>query len=95
VAESTWQIWHYDLYRVEHESELLELAIDEALYNGICLIEWPERGISMLPVHEALHIELLYTDESFRTLKMTGDLNWRNRIEARGGLFEYFKSGAD
>lgn len=35
---------HYDLYRIEHPSELHELGIDEALTTGVTLIEWPGRA---------------------------------------------------
>ena len=35
--------WHVDLYRIEHPAEIDELALDEALADGVLLIEWPER----------------------------------------------------
>lgn len=44
------EVWHYDLYRIEHESALAELGLEEAL-SHITLIEWPERlGRYSLPV---------------------------------------------
>ncbi|WP_293698770.1 MULTISPECIES: tRNA (adenosine(37)-N6)-threonylcarbamoyltransferase complex ATPase subunit type 1 TsaE [unclassified Sphingopyxis] len=36
-------IAHVDLYRIEDESELIELGLDDYLYDGALLIEWPER----------------------------------------------------
>jgi tRNA threonylcarbamoyladenosine biosynthesis protein TsaE len=36
-------IAHVDLYRIEDEGELIELGLDEYLYDGALLIEWPER----------------------------------------------------
>ena len=33
---------HYDLYRVEHASELVELGIEDAA-RDLTIIEWPER----------------------------------------------------
>ena len=36
-------IAHVDLYRIEDEGELVELGLDEYLYDGALLIEWPER----------------------------------------------------
>lgn len=36
-------IAHVDLYRIEDASELIELGLDEYLYDGALLIEWPER----------------------------------------------------
>jgi tRNA threonylcarbamoyladenosine biosynthesis protein TsaE len=34
---------HVDLYRIEDESELIELGLDEYLSDGVLLVEWPER----------------------------------------------------
>lgn len=36
-------IAHVDLYRIEEEDELIELGLDDYLYDGALLIEWPER----------------------------------------------------
>ena len=36
-------IAHVDLYRIEAEEDLIELGLDEYLYDGALLIEWPER----------------------------------------------------
>jgi tRNA threonylcarbamoyl adenosine modification protein YjeE len=33
---------HLDLYRLKHQDELLEIGLEEFLYNGITIIEWPE-----------------------------------------------------
>ncbi|PDT06457.1 tRNA (adenosine(37)-N6)-threonylcarbamoyltransferase complex ATPase subunit type 1 TsaE [Rhizobium chutanense] len=43
-------ISHFDLYRLGDPSELTELGFDEALENGICLVEWPEMAEGELPV---------------------------------------------
>lgn len=51
---SICELSHYDLYRIEHESALRELGLDDAL-AGVTLIEWPERlGGYRLPVSLAL-----------------------------------------
>ena len=36
-------LWHVDLYRIEHVSELEELGLDDARNEAAMLIEWPER----------------------------------------------------
>lgn len=36
-------IAHVDLYRIEDASELIELGLDDYLYDGALLIEWPDR----------------------------------------------------
>ncbi|MET3856756.1 tRNA (adenosine(37)-N6)-threonylcarbamoyltransferase complex ATPase subunit type 1 TsaE [Rhizobium sp. OAE497] len=40
---------HFDLYRLADGSELEELGFDEALQNGICLVEWPEMAQHEMP----------------------------------------------
>lgn len=36
-------IYHFDLYRIEHEEELLDLGAEEYLHSGyLCMVEWPE-----------------------------------------------------
>ena len=36
-------IAHVDLYRIKGADELIELGLDDYLYDGALLIEWPER----------------------------------------------------
>jgi N-acetylmuramate 1-kinase len=40
---------HFDLYRLGDASELDELGFEEALSEGICLVEWPEMAEELLP----------------------------------------------
>ena len=54
-------IWHFDLYRLARPEEAYELGIEEALTDGIVLIEWPERLGDLLPA-ERLDIALAYGD---------------------------------
>jgi tRNA threonylcarbamoyl adenosine modification protein YjeE len=42
-------VFHFDLYRLGDAAELTELGFDEALQNGICLVEWPEMAETELP----------------------------------------------
>ncbi|MEO3435052.1 tRNA (adenosine(37)-N6)-threonylcarbamoyltransferase complex ATPase subunit type 1 TsaE [Inquilinus sp. CAU 1745] len=50
-------IWHFDLYRLSGEDEVVELGWDEARAEGIALVEWPDRLGSLLPA-ERLEILL-------------------------------------
>ncbi|MDZ3832458.1 MAG: tRNA (adenosine(37)-N6)-threonylcarbamoyltransferase complex ATPase subunit type 1 TsaE [Sphingopyxis sp.] len=36
-------IAHVDLYRIEDPGDLVELGLDDYLFDGALLIEWPER----------------------------------------------------
>ena len=44
------QISHFDCYRLEDPEEIYEIGYEDALADGICIIEWPERIESLLPV---------------------------------------------
>ncbi len=41
------EIWHADLYRLTHPEELAELGLDEAMQDGIVLVEWPDHGTAL------------------------------------------------
>lgn len=55
IVQSYDGISHFDLYRVEDESELTEIGLEHAMVNDITLIEWPEIAQSMLP-KDAIHL---------------------------------------
>ena len=44
-----FEIYHYDMYRLKQPDEAYELDIEEAFYNGVSLIEWPEKIAPLLP----------------------------------------------
>jgi len=54
-----FDIWHFDLYRLEEPGDVWELGIEEALDEGVCLIEWPERIENLLSGAE-LNIEISF-----------------------------------
>jgi tRNA threonylcarbamoyl adenosine modification protein YjeE len=74
-------IWHYDLYRIEHADEMHELALEEALSEGITLIEWPEIMQHTLPPH-TMHITFAFQENSeYRTLRFDGEDTWIRLLE--------------
>ncbi len=74
-------IWHFDLFRLEAEEEMAELGLDEALTNGISLIEWPEKAGSWLPP-DRLHIELaMDAGSERRRATVTGGPSWTSRLD--------------
>lgn len=50
-------IYHYDLYRLKKADEIFELGMEEAMYDGVCLIEWSERMAGYLPL-KAININI-------------------------------------
>ena len=50
--------WHFDLYRLEAAEQVYELGWEEALAEGIALVEWPERLGELLPKHLSVTLEV-------------------------------------
>jgi tRNA threonylcarbamoyladenosine biosynthesis protein TsaE len=70
-------VWHVDLYRVEHVSELDELGLDAAA-DGVLLIEWPEKaGEGAWP--QALGLTLDFAEGGARRLTAQVTPSWRTR----------------
>ncbi|MDR0940979.1 MAG: tRNA (adenosine(37)-N6)-threonylcarbamoyltransferase complex ATPase subunit type 1 TsaE [Bacteroidales bacterium] len=43
-------IYHFDLYRIEHREELLDMGFEDYVYSGnFCFIEWAEIARPLLP----------------------------------------------
>lgn len=43
-------IFHFDLYRIEHPEELLDIGFEDYIYsNNFCFIEWAEIARQFLP----------------------------------------------
>lgn len=63
-------IYHFDFYRIEDETEALDMGIEEYFYSDNWIfIEWPEKIKSFLPV-ESTTIKLTHNKNQSRTLKM-------------------------
>ena len=59
-------IYHYDMYRIKSAEEIFELGIEEAMYDGVCLIEWPERMQGYLP-RKTIKVEITPYQEGRKT----------------------------
>ena len=54
--------WHFDLDRLDDPQQVYELGWEEALAEGIVLLEWPERLGRLLPQHLSVTLELASDD---------------------------------
>ena len=62
-------VYHFDMYRIEDEDELIEIGFEEYLTNGgICIIEWPENIPNSLPKKR---IEISFTKDTFTERTIT------------------------
>ncbi len=62
-------IYHFDFYRIEKESEALEIGYEEYVYgDGICLMEWSEKIESILP-EDVLKVNISEQEDGTRLLE--------------------------
>ncbi len=75
---------HLDLYRLGSASELEFLGLDDAGDAVLWLVEWPERGLGVLPAFD-LKVELAITGEGrsadLSALSAAGE-HWLKRLDA-------------
>ena len=66
-------LYHLDLYRIEHASELDELGLDEYVSAlGVTVIEWAEKAPKMF-LSDYLWITLNVIDEETRHIKLVAN----------------------
>lgn len=68
-----FEIYHFDLYRLKSAEEIFELGMEEALYEGVCLIEWPEKMGAYLP-RKAFRINIT-PEQGGRRIVLTSEEN--------------------
>jgi tRNA threonylcarbamoyladenosine biosynthesis protein TsaE len=74
-------VWHFDLYRLSGPDDVREIGLDEALIDGIVLIEWPDRLGALLP-RERLEIVLaIGASDDVRQATLRGSARWRAALD--------------
>ena len=69
--EGKMPLYHFDVYRIEDSSEMLEIGFDEYIDgNGICVIEWAKNIMDIIPPdHIDVTIKKDYSkDDSYRQI---------------------------
>lgn len=69
-----YELWHCDLYRLDHPDEAYELGLIDAMGEVVCLLEWPDRLGDLLP-KDSLQIDISFEGEA-RLVTLTG---WEGR----------------
>ena len=63
-------LYHIDFYRLDRIEEIIDLGLDEYLYgSGVCVVEWAEKGMAVLP-QENLLIRLSYLSDTERSINL-------------------------
>ncbi|SHH50058.1 tRNA (adenosine(37)-N6)-threonylcarbamoyltransferase complex ATPase subunit type 1 TsaE [Flavobacterium defluvii] len=64
-------VYHFDFYRLNKETEALDMGVDDYLYSGNwCFIEWSEKIASLLP-EETSNITIVLLADGKRELTLT------------------------
>ncbi len=84
-------VYHFDLYRLESEEEIFDLGYEEYFFGeGVCLIEWAERALSLYPKERIeIYLEPIFEKgkESWRIIRFNLLLpaerisDWKNMIK--------------
>ena len=67
-------LYHVDLYRLDNIDEIADLGLDDYFYgSGVSVVEWAEKGLSVMPV-EHLLVEINHLSDTERdfTLRPSG-----------------------
>ena len=84
LADGT-PLWHLDLYRIETPEDAMQLGLDDAFVDAVCLIEWPDRLKNFLPKSTlSIHLHMACGDDvdGVRFADITAPLNWSERMQA-------------
>lgn len=73
-----YPLWHFDLYRLTHPEEIFQIGIEEALTNGVLLIEWPRQGYPLMP-EPSLTLNFSLGSDPERFLEITPHISWQER----------------
>ena len=82
-GKDSLSVWHFDLYRLKSAEEIYETGFEEALSDGVSLIEWPERAGNLLPKNRlTVHLEAPAGQPDKRNVMITANgADWIQRME--------------
>lgn len=65
LPQNQGKVFHFDLYRIDHISEIYDIGFEDYLENGkLILIEWPNIAEELLPADRTIvNLKILGTDE--------------------------------
>ena len=81
-------LWHLDLYRIERPEDAMQLGLDDAFVDAVCLIEWADRLEKFLPKSTlSVHLSRADGDDlddavGIRFAKITAPPRWADRLKA-------------
>ena len=64
-------VYHFDFYRLAGEDDITELGFEDYFYgDGVCIVEWSERLLELLPA-DIMVLQFEYAGDESRTITIT------------------------
>ena len=82
-----FEIYHFDLYRLKSAEEIFEIGIEEAIYGGVSLIEWPEKMGGYLP-RDIFKVDISTAGNGRKAVITAWSADKTSRLYALEGLFD-------
>jgi tRNA threonylcarbamoyl adenosine modification protein YjeE len=83
---------HFDFYRLTGADEARELAFEEAVANGVVVVEWPERAEELL-LADRLDVRLSETsDPAARGVALEGHGRWQDRTARLAAMGSFLQT---
>ncbi len=74
-------VWHFDLYRIERPADVFELGFEDALADGVTLVEWPERLGALMPADHLIVTLVQGPTADARIARLAGRGAWAERLD--------------
>ena len=63
---SVGEVYHYDLYRIKHSDELINLNIEDGLSAPLMFVEWPQIAENLFAKYNKVVISIVATQNNCR-----------------------------
>ncbi len=74
-------VWHFDLFRIERPADVFELGFEDALADGVTLVEWPERLGALMPADHLMVTLLQGPTADARIARLAAHGAWAERLD--------------
>ena len=75
------KIWHFDLYRLNKHDDVWEIGLEDALSEGIVLVEWPNIIKNYLPENRLeIYFEIINNKLASRKIILKGYGTWEKKL---------------
>lgn len=67
-------LYHIDLYRIDTTAEILDVGLEDVLYenqDGVAVVEWGEKAEAILP-EDYIQVSFTLTEEALRSISIRG-----------------------